>query len=246
MIATTFAYSAGNYSLTVDASKESVTSNWLTQKACQFARYFSTSTGTVRYTFFDISVLVVNQLRAKFGCIVAATETQIKKISYSVYSEYVAVCNRFERNDGGLNNKDYQFLIDNNLDICDEIKGLLEVYADVSFIQSVDEEVEGLLDLHLEIDVIELAKFQASRTQSEVKVADISWLKPEEDEFDFAPHCIDVISMAKFRAMKDAKRYKLRGEEVIKVSDISFPIADSIRRYKMRGFEVVKFAALAA
>lgn len=193
MIATTFAYSAGNYSLTVDASKESVTSNWLSLKGCEFSRYMSGSNGTVRYNFFDIPAFVVNQLRAKFSCVVASSRI-----------------------------------------------------ADISFIQPVDEEVEGLLDLHLEVDVIELAKFQASRTQPEVKVADINWLKPEEDEFDFDPHCIDVISIAKFKALKDAKRYKLRGEEVIKVSDISFPIADSIRRYKMRGFEVVKFAALAA
>ena len=57
---------------------------------------------------------------------------------------------------------------------------------------------------------------------------------------------IDIIGLAKFQSLRLAKHYKLRGEDVVRIEDIYFPIADSIRRYKLRGMEVIKLSAIDA
>ena len=54
-----------------------------------------------------------------------------------------------------------------------------------------------------------------------------------------------AIAMAKGKILSTVKQYKLRGENVVRVSDIPFPVDVAIRRYKLRSQDVIKLSQLA-
>ena len=78
--------------------------------------------------------------------------------------------------------------------------------------------------------------------EAEPHIATIDWVQPVVEEPIVS---IDVIAIAKSHIISTAKRYKLRGEEVIHLTDIPFPLPQ-VKTYQLRSQPVVKLSHLLA
>lgn len=122
-------------------------------------------------------------------------------------------------------------------------------FADIQE-EEIDVEVNPYLDLPLEEIFILSDKIGNKYLEADNHyIATLDWIQPIENigEYLIDQYLeIDIIGLAKFQSLRLTKHYKLHGEDVVRVEDIRFPVADFIRRYKLRGMEVIKLSALSA
>ncbi|MGB6301110.1 MAG: hypothetical protein WBF90_33720 [Rivularia sp. (in: cyanobacteria)] len=96
MYSTTFELINGNFVLTVDASKWSVTQIWLEERGVQFSKYVRSSQNTVKFTFLNHVNEAINSLCKKFDTYAELDSFDIQEPVLKS-DDYILILNNFDQ-----------------------------------------------------------------------------------------------------------------------------------------------------